>query len=275
MNRVCIAIAAVAILGAVVPGPVLADDVGQKATAVVQKQAPSIVTIRIVYDMEFGGQTREHRGNTHGVMVSDTGLILTAMETVKPNVNARDPRGRSLAVKIKPADIKIVFEKEEKEWDAFVVVKDTKRGLAFLQLKDFKPADRKIQFVDFARSGTAAVGDEVVSVHRLSKGYDYVAFFTTSRIIGELKKPRKALMIHRGSLSGMPVFTLEGKLIGCHARMKPSIEEGQRSRATGTPVVLSAREVNGVIKQALKKAAEGKEAAEDEPDEKTPEEEKP
>jgi hypothetical protein len=266
MHRVSTAILVGVLVVGLLPGVTRADEVGQKAEAIMEAQAPAIVSVRVVLDLEFAGRTQEHRLQTRGVAVSDTGLIMTSIEAIKPSINVRGPRGRSIDVKITPADIKIVFEKDEKEWDAFVAVKDTKRQLVFLQLKDFKPADRKIQCVDFSKSATAKVGDEVVTVQRLTKGFDYAPYYSLARIRGELKKPRKALIISRAGISGLPVFGLDGKLVGCHSRMRSGLETGEaaRERAGGQAVVLAAKEVHAVIQQALKKAAEGGTAGDEE-----------
>ncbi|MBN2489399.1 MAG: hypothetical protein JXQ29_00925, partial [Planctomycetes bacterium] len=268
MRQFSIAILAAVLVAGLLPVGARADEVGQKAKGIVDAQAPAIVSIQVVLDLEAGGQTREQRLRGHGVAVSDTGLIMTSIETIKPNLNARGPRGQRLSVKITPADIKIVFEKDEKEYDAFVVVRDTKRQIVFLQLKSFKPADRKISFVDFSKSATPKVGDEYITVHRLAKGYDYAPLFSAGRIIGELTKPRKALLVSHAAPSGLPAFSLEGKLIGCHSRMRSGLEEGAaREAAGGQPIVLPAKDIDAVIKQALKTAAAGEPAAGGEEDE--------
>jgi len=263
-----------ALLLGILSGFAPADELGKKAEAVVKTNQASIVTVRVVLDIEFGGQSREHRISSRGVAVSDTGLIMTDIGAVNPNVNVRGPGGRRIEPKVTPSDIKIIFEKDEKEWDAFVAVKDTKRGLIFLQLKNFKPADRNVKPVDFSKSGKAEVGDRVVTVLRLAKGYDYAPCFNVGRIIGHVKKPRKGLLIDRASIPGLPVFTTDGKLVGCHARMKSGLEEGAgQTRGAGQPVILAAKEINAVIKQALKKAAEGEEKAGEEKAEKEEKEE--
>jgi len=242
-----------------------ADDLGDKANVIVKAQASTIITVRMVIDLEFSGRSQEHRLQARGVVVSDTGLILTALGTVSPSFNVRNRQGKTLEAKVTPVDIKIVFENEEKEWDAFLVVKDTKRGLAFLQIKDFKPGSRKLKWVDFSSSAKAVIGDQIVTVTRLSKGYDYAPLFTVARVIGKLKKPRKGHVLDRSGAVGLPAFNLNGKLLGVHGRIKSELKEGLRPHRAGQSVILSAKEINPLIKQALKKAAEGE--AEEEKDE--------
>ncbi len=242
-----------------------ADDLGDKANVIVKAQASTIITVRMVIDLEFSGRSQEHRLQARGVVVSDTGLILTALGTVSPSFNVRNRQGKTLEAKVTPVDIKIVFENEEKEWDAFLVVKDTKRGLAFLQIKDFKPGSRKLKWVDFSSSAKAVIGDQIVTVTRLSKGYDYAPLFTVARVIGKLKKPRKGHVLDRSGAVGLPAFNLNGKLLGVHGRIKSELKEGLRPNRAGQSVILSAKEINPLIKQALKKAAEGE--AEEEKDE--------
>ena len=276
-NSLFVLIALTLVAGLAV-APAAADEIGKQADAVVQANGATIVTLRIVLDLEIMGQSREQRIEGRGVVVAGSGLIMAPLTAISPTVNARGRDGRQLPVKITPADLKVVFEKDEKEHDAFVVVKDSKRGLVFLQLKDFKATDRVLKVTDFSKSVKPAIGDQVVTPLRLAKGFDYATCFSIGRIIGKVKKPRKALLTDRSSVVGTPIFTLDGKLIGCHGRMKSGIAEGSGANrnAAGQAVIFDAKEINGVIKQALKKAAEGEPASDDEEEEEeeeTPEKE--
>jgi len=267
MRNSLLVLLALTLIAGLAAAPAAADEIGKKADAVVQSNAASIVTLRIVLDFEVAGRSQEQRLEGRGVIVAGTGLIMAPLTAIAPNVNARGPGGRKLKIKITPADIKVVFEQDEKEHDAFVVVKDSKRGLVFLQLKDFKATDRLIQVTDFSTSVKPQIGDQVVTVLRLAKGFDYATCFAVGRVIGKVKKPRKALITDRSSVVGLPVFTMDGKLIGCHGRMKSGITEGRgNNRNAGQAVIFNAKEINGIIQQAIKKADEGEPDDDDDDD---------
>lgn len=262
---------ALTLVAGLVAAPAAADEIGKKADAVVKANGPSIVTLKVVLDFEVMGRSQEQRLEGRGVIVDGTGLIMAPLTAIAPTVNARSRDGRKLNIKITPADIKVVFESDEKEHDAFVAVKDSKRGLVFLQLKNFKATERLLKVTDFSKSVKPQVGDQVVTVLRLAKGFDYATCFSVGRVIGKVKKPRKALLTDRSSVVGLPIFTLDGKLIGCHGRMKSGITEGNNRNNAGQAVIFNAKEINGIIKQAIKKAAEGEPEDEDEEEEETPE----
>ena len=244
---------------------VAADDVGKRADAVVKARSGAIVSIEVVLDYSHQGRTGEVKVNTRGVAVADTGLILAPLEALNPRIRPSGPQPE-----FTPAAVKVVLENDEKEWEAFVVVKDTMRGLVFLQLKDFKPADRKLQCIDFAKAAKADTGDQVVTVVRLAKGYDFVPHFDLNRIVGKVTKPREALLVESPGPVGLPVFRLDGQLIGCHAPLASELA-GDNSRQA---VVLPAEDLVGPIKQAQDKAAAGEQKPDDEnkpEDEKKPE----
>ncbi len=229
-----------------------AQDAGAAARAVLEKRAPAIVTIRMVHELEFGTTKRENRLTARGVLVDGSGLVMTGIGTIEPTVNARGPRGRRVKVEVTPVDVKVIVGNEEKERDAFVAVKDTKRGLAFIQIKEWD-AEGGPSAVDFNGAGRARVGDEVVQVSRLAKGFDYATHFRLLRVVGEVKKPRRGLLVAGNGVAGLPVFGLDGAVVGCFGTIEASVAQNPRRRQ----VILAAAEVAAVIKQALKKAAEG------------------
>lgn len=197
--------------------------------------------------------------------------------------------GDRFRVKMTPVEFKVIIDKEEKEYDAFLVAKDTKLNLGFLQIRE--PGDLRLKVVDFSVSAKGVIGQEVVSVSRLQKGYDYAPFMSTARIMGHIKKPRRAL-VFSGPLSGqgLPVFTLAGQPVGVVTGLETGlkVDEGGDggmlgmlmggSRGQDSSFILPASAVTGLIDQARKRAqemaakqAEKKDAA----GEKTEEPEKP
>lgn len=229
--------------------PAEAQEIGKQAFALVESQAPRIVTLKVVLNVEVRGNNQELRLTARGVLVSATGLVLTATEVFSPNIRIND---RPVEAKVTPSDVKVILGNEEKEHEAFQSGKDTKLGLAFVQISDL--ADKKLPFVDFGASVSAVPGSDLVTINRLDKGFDFAPYFSLGTITGELKKPRPALLIDRPNGIGLPAFTLKGQVVGVHARLESSIVEGNRPQVQ--QCILPGKVVAGVIRSAAKQADE-------------------
>ena len=247
-----------------------ADPVGKVGAELVAKNAASVCTLNVVLELNIMGQTQEHRLVGRGTIAHESGLILTGIQMVEPNVNVRGRNGQVPDVKVVPLEFKVVLGNEEKELDAFLVGKDSKLGFAFIQLKDGLPAKHKGHVVDFSKARSPKVGEQTLSINRLAKGYDYAPFFSLSRVLGKMKKPRKA-WIHGGNFAtGLPVWSASGDLIGCYARIASGLDKAKSG--TGQLVILRGGLVGAAVKQAVTQA---KELAEKEKKDDTPESPEP
>ncbi|HLV81928.1 MAG TPA: serine protease [Chthonomonadaceae bacterium] len=195
-------------------------DAASQLQSLVAKNAPAIVTIQLVLKTEVkaGGQARdsEERTGLEGVVVSPNGLIMISDAQINPK-RLQDLFGgmgaEGMDMKTTPTDIKVVVEREEKEYDAFLAATDTNLGLAFLKIEGL--GDRKLTAVDFSNTAAPVIGQPIVLVTRLDKGFDYAPFFKTARISGEVTKPRQAwLMDQELSDLGLPVFSPSGDVVG-------------------------------------------------------------
>lgn len=207
-----------------------ADATGDQLKALVEKYAPSIVTVKLVVktEMSFGGRSRdnESRAEMHGVVVDADGLIMLGGGPLAQD--ASDSMGSEMSLKVTPLDIKVVFDREEKEYPAFLAATDSKVGLAFLKVEEL--GDRKLPVVDFATAVDAVIGQDVAAIARQRKGYDYAPYFETGRVCGEIAKPRKAWMLGGGvGTIGLPVFSATGQVLGVLA----SVPDGMRDDEEG------------------------------------------
>jgi hypothetical protein len=201
--------------------PARADEESDQLKTLVAKSSPAIVTVKVVLKTEFkfGGQSQdtESRAELQGAVVSEDGLVMISNAAFATD-RLRDLMGggadtAGIGFKITPTDFKIVVEREEKEYSAFLAATDTNLGLSFLKVEGL--GDRKLPVVDFASSASPAPGQKLVSVSRLSKGYDYAPYFESARVSGEIARPRQAWMLD-GTVSaiGLPVYTLSGETVG-------------------------------------------------------------
>jgi hypothetical protein len=213
-----------------------ADDQAAQLQALVQKCAPTIVTVRAVVkmDMKGGGSDREseYKVDMQGVVVDPQGLILVSSLALSPETAMESMYGGEAlgagAMKSTPTSIKVTIGNEDKEYEAFLAATDKPLAISFIKIEDL--AGRKLTPVDLSGSVSPAIGDQVVAVSRLKKGYDYVPYFQTGRIAAEIAKPRKAWLLD-GSVSamGLPIYTPSGQVIGVLS-MVPS---GMKDEAGG------------------------------------------
>ncbi len=245
-----------------------------------EKTASSIVTVKVVIKTEFSmmgqAQNEESRSELQGVVVDDTGLIMisnaeiSADRVMEALTSSGNPMMANVDLTMTPTDFKVIFGTEEEEYDAFLVAKDTKLDLAFLQVTGI--TDRTLATVSFAEGVTPAVGDTVVAIGRLKKGYDYAPYAATARVSGAIRKPRKAWIIDGNIASyGLPVFSSSGDVIGVLITLAPTTTDdsggsgfggmmrmlrgGGMDSSVGT-FILPAKVVNGLITQSRAKAEE-------------------
>ena len=273
-KSIALCIAGVALL--TLPRAGLAQDIA----GLLEKAAPCIVTVKVVIKTEFSmmgqAQNEESRSELQGVVVHDSGLIMIsnagisadrAMEAISGLGN---PMLANMDITMTPTDFAVIFGNEEEEHDAFLVAKDTKLDLAFLQVQGV--TDRELVTVNFAEGVKPAVGDTVVAISRLKKGYDYAPFATTARVSGAIRKPRKAWIVD-GSIAsyGLPVFTSSGDVVGVLITLAPTTTDDSGGSGFGSMMrmmrgggldagvgtfILPAKVVNGLIKQSLAKVQE-------------------
>lgn len=247
--------------------------------------APSVVTVKVVIKTEINmmGQTQneEQRSELQGVVVDASGLIMISNAEISADrmkeAMGAGPFGE-LDLKMTPSDFKVIFGNEEKEYQAFLVATDTKLDLAFVQVEDL--GDAKPVPVVFGEEAQGAVGDTIVSVSRLQKGYDYAPYFSTGRISGMIQKPRTAWIVD-GSVGsyGLPIFTSSGKVVGVLVTLAASTTDESsggfadmlrmmRGGGGGGPLgtfVLPSKLVARLVEQSMTKAAELKAGQSKEP----------
>ena len=238
------------------------DQLGQQAKAIMDARVKSIVTVNVVLKMEMMGKSHEHRLDARGVVVSPQGLIMTRKGIFSPSLSSARNGEKP---KFTPLDIKVVFNNEEKEYQAFLVGKDSKLRLAFIQIQEELPDELELAPIDFAGKTKPVIGEQVVTVLRLDKNFDYAPMFTATRILGHTKKPRKAFLVGGQFPPGLPVFNLSGEVLGFH-----TVLEDLSGSHQGYPVILTNNIAKGAIgnaqKRAIKMLAEGGGKADDEAD---------
>ncbi|MEM7166950.1 MAG: serine protease [Planctomycetota bacterium] len=256
--------------------PAAADETGAQLAQLLDKTAGSIVTVKVVVKTEIAmmGQSEESRLDLKGVVVDASGLVMISNADISADRMASmlggmgGGGGMDPGIKITPSDFKVVFGNEEKEYEGFLVAKDTELDLAFVAVKDL--GDRKLTGISFETDAKPQVGQQVVGISRTPKGFDYAPYFATGRVSGKIKKPRKAWMVD-GNIStyGLPVFTMEGKVLGVLITLTPPTTDeaggglsglmrmfrGGGGGSDGT-FLLPAKSVKRLVTQSVEKAKE-------------------
>ena len=226
--------------------PAHADAEATRFAALLRDTAPAFVTVKVVTktSMQMGGKSadQESRVEVPGVVVDAGGLIMASIVPFAPErlmkLFARGASERLPQWKTVPNDIEVLFEQDEQEHRAFLAATDSNLGVVFLQLEE--PAGLKLKAVDFSHPAVAALGDLVVAVSRLGKEYDSTAYFETSRISGEINRPRRAWVIDHGLPTlGLPIFSPAGGVLGLLALVDPGLEEADGSMDPSFSVVMS------------------------------------
>jgi len=222
------------------PATAQADEQAKQLAAVLKKVAPSVVSLKMVGKV----RGRERNFNFQGTVVSKSGLIL-----------CDDRYFSSGFMKVDIQSIKVIIGRdEETEIEAFHVATDTKLQLAYLQIEEVEKLEEgTLTPIDLKDDASAGIGQQVMCVTRFPKGYDFVPAFFTGRVSAKVKKPRKVWWVDGRIIDGMPVFSLEGKVLGVGAQVASGLSE---SGGGGSVFILPARPVRASLQQAEKRAVE-------------------
>ena len=258
--------------------PIYADEAATQLQSLVDKVAPDIVTVKVVMKTatNFGGQSQnqESKMDLPGVVVDKDGIIMISNMVFSPSrYMSMLGRGGGDAgdFKVTPTDFKVLFDQDDKEYTAFLAATDTKLDLAFIKIENL--GDKKLTPVDFGSTAQASIGQQVVSVNRLHKGYDNAPYFETTRISGLVSKPRKAYLLDGGpSGLGLPIFALTGEPLGVLTTLESGIKDDSLTEGISFSIythqfiggssgllrtfIVPSQTVNGVIGQAKIRAVE-------------------
>ncbi len=278
MNRMMVLAAAATILAA--SGAAEAGQADASAyKALLEEKADLLVSVKFVLKQEISMSGRsmgndESTKEVSGVVVDPTGLVLMSNTTLGGGMGGLMRRNPQLSIKTEPSDFKVIFPGETKEYDAILGAKDSKLNLAFVQIKDLE--GREIRWASFEKAAKAEIGQTLVGVNRLGKGFDYAPYFARAMVTGEVKQPRPMFVI-RGDFSGegLPLFTNEGKVAGIL-----SMQEGASGAESGGGggllgmlgggggnmgvFMIPAETVNATITMASKQAREALEKSQEE-----------
>lgn len=233
----------------------------------VADKSPSLVTIKFVLNLEFGGQSQELELEASGLIIDPAGVIVVSNSEMG---GSRQFRGIGGAT---PKNIKVLIGDDTEGLDAKVVGRDSELDLAWIRIE--KPEGKTFSVVTLSASPKLAIGDALVGVDRLGKYYDRAALAHVSHIAAVTKKPRTLFIPANGPLMGIgvPVFTPTGEFIGLTVIQAEGMEEEDgmaRDRGRQTIYdrafkIMPSGEIMDATKRAIEAEKSGKPIGEEAP----------
>jgi S1-C subfamily serine protease len=240
-----------ALLGAAPAGLVAAEGAAAAGPALVQRFADAIVGVELVVTVKvkMGDREmppREQRVEINGTVISPTGLTVTTLAGVDPQVQFDAMRASSMGTRgaeLVGADFKEVKLRfaDGKEVPAKFVLKDADLDLAFMA-PETAEAGREFAHVQLDQAATGALLGRFYFVARASKALQRVPLVRASEVMGIVEKPRRLFLLTEQS-PGTPMLDADGRVLGI------SLQHFANGRPSGI-VVLPAGDIADIAKQA-------------------------
>jgi S1-C subfamily serine protease len=252
------AVASFSIIGIAAAGE---PDLQTAYQQVAKDRAESLVTITFVLKMKMGGMgDQESEEETSGVMIDPTGLVLVSNNQLSGFIGLMRRFSSGGGISAIPTDIKVLVGDDTEGLEAELIARDTELDLAWVRIKE--PGDRKFAAVDLGESVKPSLGQTLLSVGRLGKFFDRVPAVEELRISAFTSKPRDLYIPSGGGSLGLPVYTLDGKLVGVAVMQMPDSEDSggspfsmMGSMNSGGGVILPAPAVVKATQRAKETAA--------------------
>jgi S1-C subfamily serine protease len=229
-----------------------ADEFAEKGRLVFQKNHAAVVTVALVQKSASGrgGAPRESKATVTGVVMDPSGMTVVALSSVDPAALIRRI-SPDYKVEVEISEVKIVLE-DTTEIPAEIVINDTENDLTFIRPKA-KPAS-PMTAIDFSKSGTAQILDQVVSLNRLKQAAGRAFCASEERISAVVQKPR-LFYIPDSSItdteSGSPAFALDGSVLGMFVMRGVNAAGASSMRDVTTAIILPAADIVESAKQAF------------------------
>ncbi len=248
------------------------ESVNAGARKIFESFQDSIVTIKAVIDVEVvvGGsanQSQEQKLEVPGTVIQDNGLTVVSNATIDIGKQieqqiARQVRGQQVDVKTTFKEVNLLL-RDGTEIPSKVVLKDGDLDIAFV-LPDAEEVEAEgLEFnpVIFPEeTPKVELLDSIVILNRLGQNLDREMSVYVTKVEALIKKPRRFILTHNTS-TGTPAFLpKDGTPLGLYVRR---IVNGN---ATST-IVLPAKEVSRLAKEAAEAEPEPDEEDDDDDDE--------
>lgn len=254
MNRICFSLLTAALCaGTPAFSTYAADPVTESGRAVTKRYADTIIGVELVVTLKVKmgdreAPPREQRVEVNGTVISASGLTVTSLAEVDPQVAIEAMRANQQGpnrIELLGADFKEVKLRlaDGTEVPARFVLKDADLDLAFMApVENGDGPKREYAHVNLAESAEGAVLDEFFLVSRAPKALQRVPLTRSAAVQGIVEKPRRLYLLTEQML-GTPVFAQDGRVLGI------TLQHFANNRRTGL-IVLPAADIAEIAKQA-------------------------
>lgn len=247
MSRRSLAPRALLLLASLVLLPTAARAEGVGPEALIERRAPAIVSVKFV--LRWG--EREVPQEARGTLVDPSGILVLS--------DAWMGEGDA-----KAQDLKVLFGTDPKEWPAVLVARDRILHVAFLQVIGLEKA---VPAIDLTQGAEVKIGQDLHSVWRDVRGFDYAPGLKRHYVSGRVEKPRLLWALAGDAIdAGMPLFDAEGRPVGLASQQESSAgteEEDAESRVFALPLADVLRSLEQAKKRVPEAVAKAKEAGKD------------
>ncbi|MDO8545598.1 MAG: hypothetical protein Q7S40_34580 [Opitutaceae bacterium] len=258
-----IVLAAALVAGAALPLAAAPEADAAAGRALAKRYADAVVGVELVVTlkMKMGDRelpAREQRIEINGTVISATGLTVTTLAAVDPQVQfdamRNSQQGGGRAPELVGTDFKEVKLRlaDGKEVPARFVLKDADLDLAFMAPETVEPG-REYAHVDLTKPAEGVVLGNYFFVSRAPKTLQRVPTVRATEVIGIVEKPRRFFMLTEQSIA-TPVFDPQGRVLGI------SLQHFANGRPTWM-VVLPAADIAEMARQAATTQAKTSAAA--------------
>jgi len=204
------------------------------------KTALVVVTVKGKVVTKTNGKAlpeNEQQRRTLGITVAENGLVAISNSAIDATVGLTGQR-----VEIDGEEVEIISANSEYETveisygdssvlSGKVVRQDASADIAFV-LPD-NPDGKKFDIVDLSNAAADALpAQSIVGLSRSSAPYGYMPTINLGHITGVFKSNRTFFLTSAGVSQGMPIFSLDGKVVGLTViRINP---DGRPSGVLGT-----------------------------------------
>ncbi len=211
----CLTFAVMVLLAA--SSPAIADDLADTGRRLLEGNKLKVVTVKIVAEMSFGGQSQETSSEATGTVIAPNGLTVLSLSETDPTgilEQMMSGMGQDMDMGNQVTDVKILLD-DGTEVPSRIVLRDKDMDLAFVLPTD-APAE-PMPHVDLAQDAEVQVLDQLIVLNRLGKVVRRAYSASIERIEAIVSKPRTFYIpgndpTHSGL--GCPAFTLDGKFVG-------------------------------------------------------------
>ncbi len=227
----------------------------EDARNVAQANADAVVTVQLVIETSFEGESEKHENKTSatGTVIDPSGLVVTSLATTNPGEIYRQFMDENTDMKFSSKVVDIKIEKADgTEIPADLVLRDPDLDLAFIRPK--KAPEAPLPYIDLKQGQQSLVLDEILVLSRLGNLANHALASCLDRVQAVVTKPRTFYVVnpYMHSSPGGPAFTMDGKPLGILLlRASPSKEpEPTNVEDMFTTVILPCATVAAIAEQA-------------------------